>query len=82
MCQVWSASLQKGMNLHLRPDRSVVLMSRRPNAPYRDRVEDNGRVLIYEGHDMRRSDEDIRAGRVVSHEEVKRQLRRKQKSKK
>jgi predicted transcriptional regulator len=31
---------------------------------------------------MRRSDEDVRAGRVVSHEEVKRQLRRRQKSKK
>jgi len=31
---------------------------------------------------MRRSDEDIRAGRVVSHEQVKRQIRRKQKSKK
>ena len=31
---------------------------------------------------MRRSDADIRAGRVVSHEEVKRQLRRKRQSKK
>jgi len=40
------------MNFRLRPDRSVVLMSRRPNAPYRDRIEDNGRVLIYEGHDV------------------------------
>lgn len=29
---------------------------------------------------MRLSDEDIRTGRVVSHEEVKRQLRRKQKT--
>jgi hypothetical protein len=52
MCQAWSASLQKGMNFHLRPDRSVVLMSRRTNAPYRDHVEDNGRMLIYEGHDI------------------------------
>jgi hypothetical protein len=26
-------------------------MSRRSNAPYRDAIEDNGRVLIYEGHD-------------------------------
>ena len=52
MCQAWSSSLQRGMNFHLRPDRSVVLMSRRSNAPYRDRVEDNGRILIYEGHDM------------------------------
>jgi hypothetical protein len=29
-------------------------MSRRANAPYRDYVEDAGRVLIYEGHDAPR----------------------------
>ena len=52
MCQAWSSSLQRGMNFHLRPDRSVVLMSRRANAPYRDRVEADGRILIYEGHDL------------------------------
>lgn len=56
MCQAWSSSLQRGMNFRLRPDRSVVLMSRRPNAPYRDRIEDNGRVLIYEGHDVANKD--------------------------
>jgi hypothetical protein len=55
MCQAWSASLQKGMNFHLRPDRSVVLMSRRSNAPYRDQIEEEGRVLIYEGHDISRT---------------------------
>jgi hypothetical protein len=54
MCQAWSTSLQKGMNFRLRPDQSVILMSRRANAPYRDRIEDNGRVLIYEGHDVSR----------------------------
>ena len=43
------------MNFHLRPDRSVVLMSRRSNAPYRDRVEGSGRILIYEGHDVAKS---------------------------
>jgi hypothetical protein len=26
-------------------------MSTRPGAPYKDRVEENGKVLIYEGHD-------------------------------
>ena len=52
MCQAWSASLQKGMNFHLRPTRSVILMSRRRNAPYRDHIESEGRVLIYEGHDV------------------------------
>ena len=55
MCQAWSASLQKGMNFHLRPGRSVVLMSRRSNAPYRDQIEEEGRVLIYEGHDVSRT---------------------------
>lgn len=55
MCQAWSASLQKGMNYHLRPDRSVILMSRRSNAPYTDRIEEDGRALIYEGHDVSRT---------------------------
>jgi len=55
MCQAWSTSFQKGMNFRLRPDRSVILMSRRSNAPYRDRIEENGRVLIYEGHDVPRT---------------------------
>ncbi len=32
-------------------------MSRRPNAPYSDRVEDDGSVLIYEGHDVNRTRE-------------------------
>lgn len=27
-------------------------MSRRPNAPYKDHVEEDGRILIYEGHDV------------------------------
>jgi hypothetical protein len=51
MCQAWSTSLQRGMNFRLRPDRSLILMSRRRNAPYSDRVEEDGRVIIYEGHD-------------------------------
>lgn len=42
------------MHFHLRPNLSVLLMSRRSNAPYRDRVEENGKVLIYEGHDAPR----------------------------
>jgi len=54
MCQAWSTSLQRGMNYRLRPDCSVILMSRRPSAPYKDKIEDDGRVLIYEGHDIPR----------------------------
>src|ERR1700737_1529851 len=42
------------INFHLRPPCSVILMSRRPNAPYRDSIEDEGRVIIYEGHDVPR----------------------------
>jgi hypothetical protein len=37
-------------------DHSVVLMSVRPNAPYRDRLEDEGDTLIHEGHDELRRD--------------------------
>ena len=37
-------------------DHSVVLMSVRPNAPYRDRLEDEGDTLIHGGHDELRRD--------------------------
>jgi hypothetical protein len=43
------------MNFRLRGRHSVILMSRRPNAPYADRIEEDGTVLIYEGHDISRS---------------------------
>jgi hypothetical protein len=43
------------MNFRLGGDHSVILMSVHPNAPYRDRLEDNGEVLIYEGHDVPRT---------------------------
>jgi hypothetical protein len=39
------------MNFDLSGHHSVILMSVRNNAPYRDRLEDNGTTLIYEGHD-------------------------------
>jgi len=55
MCNAEEASLQRGMNYRLRPTHSVVLMSRRINAPYNDRIEEDGRVLIYEGHDAART---------------------------
>jgi hypothetical protein len=32
-------------------------MSIRPNAPYADRIEDDGTTIIYEGHDISRSKE-------------------------
>ncbi len=35
----------------------MILMSTRPNAPYADDVQDDGRTLVYEGHDVPRSRE-------------------------
>jgi hypothetical protein len=51
MCQKEGTSLQKGMNFRLKGKHSVILMSIRPNSPYRDEVQEDGAVLIYEGHD-------------------------------
>jgi hypothetical protein len=55
MCQKEGTSLQKGMNFRLKGKHSVILMSVRPNAPYRDQIQEDGAVLIYEGHDIPRS---------------------------
>ena len=55
MCRREGTSLQRGMNFRLRGRHSVILMSQRPNAPYADRVEEDGTVLIYEGHDVSKS---------------------------
>jgi len=55
MCKAEEAPLQRGMNFRLGGNYSVILMSLRRGAPYADRVEDDGRVLIYEGHDVPRS---------------------------
>jgi hypothetical protein len=52
MCQTEGVNLQRGMNYRLGKNYSVILMSIRRNAPYADRIEDGGRVLIYEGHDV------------------------------
>jgi hypothetical protein len=55
MCSREGTSLQRGMNFGLGGNHSVILMSVRPNSPYRDRLEDDGSTLIYEGHDEPRS---------------------------
>ncbi len=34
-------------------------MSRRRNAPYRDKIESEGRVLIYEGHDVPKTSQNL-----------------------
>ncbi len=44
-------TLQRGMNFRMNPSYSVILMSQRANAPYHDRVYDDGITIEYEGHD-------------------------------
>jgi len=51
MCREEGVNLQRGMNYRLNDQLTVILMSLRRGAPYADRVDDDGRVLIYEGHD-------------------------------
>lgn len=51
MCQREGASLQKGMNYNIGRNHSVILMSLRRDAPYRDKIDEEGTTLIYEGHD-------------------------------
>src|SRR4051812_25444090 len=55
MCRREGAPLQRGMNFRLGGNHSVILMSLRSNAPSRDRFEEDGTILIYEGHDEPRS---------------------------
>jgi hypothetical protein len=55
MCQQEGSSLQRGMNFRLKGRHSVILMSVHPNAPYQDQIEEDGSVLIYEGHDEPRT---------------------------
>lgn len=43
------------MNFRLGGQMSVILMSVRVGAPYGDRIENGGKVLIYEGHDVPRT---------------------------
>lgn len=57
MCQQEGASLQRGMNFGLGGEIGVILMSVRRGAPYSDRVEDEGKTVIYEGHDAARTEE-------------------------
>ena len=47
-------SLQKGMNYRIRGRKSIFLMNKSKTAPYEDSVLENGRVIIYEGHDAPR----------------------------
>jgi len=52
MCQREGLSLQRGMNFQAGKGCSIILMSVRKNAPYRNRFDADGSTLIYEGHDV------------------------------
>jgi len=52
MCNVEAQEqLQRGMNFGIGGEYSVLLMSVKPNAPYADRISDDGLTIYYEGHD-------------------------------
>src|SRR5262245_37544612 len=51
MCQREGRNLQHGMHFDFGRGYSIILMSVRTNAPYRDRFDDDGSTIIYEGHD-------------------------------
>ena len=57
MCAEFGVNLQRGMNFRLKGSESIILMSVRRGAPYADRIEEAGRVIVYEGHDISRSDD-------------------------
>jgi hypothetical protein len=48
-------TIQRGMNYRLHPSYTVVLMSQRTNAPYRDEILQDGLTIVYEGHDQPKS---------------------------
>ena len=59
MCDIENVqTLQRGMNFRLNPKYSVVLMSQRTNAPYSDRIRNDGITVEYEGHDVARKSYD------------------------
>lgn len=62
MCEREGALLRRGMHFRVRGGHSVLLMSVRPDAPYRDDLSEDGTVLHYEGHDApRRGGQDPKA---------------------
>lgn len=54
MCHQEGGMLQRGMYFRFGRRQSILLMSTRRGAPYADRLEEKGTVLIYEGHNARR----------------------------
>ena len=61
--------LQRGMNFRVKPHYSIILMSARKGAPYRDRWYHDTGLLEYEGHDQpkRGSDDPKRVDQPMKH---------------
>jgi hypothetical protein len=59
MCDIENVqTLQRGMNYRLNPSYSVILMSQRSNAPYKDKIYPDGISIEYEGHDVSKTSYD------------------------
>ena len=56
MCSRQGMSLQRGMYFREPPAHGVILMSQRRNAPYADALSSDESILLYEGHDVRRTE--------------------------
>lgn len=55
MCDIENVqTLQRGMNYRMNKDYSVILLSQRTNAPYQDKILEDGITIEYEGHDVSR----------------------------
>jgi len=54
LVSIENVQVQKGMNFGIKKSYSIVLMSIQKNAPYNDRLLDNG-IIEYEGHDAVKS---------------------------
>lgn len=57
-------TLQRGMNYRLNPNYSVILMSQRKNAPYKDKVCPDGLTIEYEGHDVSKTSSKIKPKQI------------------
>ena len=57
MCSRQDMGLQRGMTFRRPPAHGIILMSRRPDAPYSDALTSDERELLYEGHDSTRNRE-------------------------
>lgn len=55
MCSRQGMALQRGMYFKSPPGHGIIFMPHRPNAPYADALSSDGTGLLYEGHDVRRT---------------------------